>query len=502
MAPKASILYVATPHERHLSTIEGFCKLIAEISKMRADVRQALVVYWGWEELLARRLLGEGFPIYCYETSAQRSPTDDDLNELENRYPNLSWGLAIASEREFCDYSFLQGATGTGEMSARDVWAHTFKMATYIESALDLFAPSVVMTIVADNIFSRLAALIAENRNVDLLVPQFAQLSGPDRPIGGFFGRTSYLDSYRFIRAYEQYRSRELSEHELIRAHSFEKYLTAYDLAVTNQALGGAKLRRLPISPRWRQAIALVYRESRNNSHANYRNWSFGKKLIANITRAYRFQTLKFFLHDKREVPTEKFVFFPMHFQPEASTLVNGIHWANQLFAIEEISKALPLGYKLVAKEHEKGRGNRPLWQYKQMESLYNVCVVDRPARELVENCDAVVTISGTVAVEAVALRKPVIVLGYKHYFYPHFFYRATSAEDLPLLLKKILIQKACSYNDHELYAFYLGWLDAQFENPPVTENFPKLAEEILNEINTDYSKEKALVNARYGRMN
>jgi hypothetical protein len=500
MSAETSILYVATPHEPHLSTVEGFCKLIAEIAGVRAGMRQALVVYWGWEEVLARRLLGEDFPVFCYETSEQRSPTDADLNDLEVRYPNLSWGIAIASEREFCDYSFLQGATGTGDMSSRDIWAHTFNMASYIDSAIDQFSPSVVVTTVADNIFSRLASLIAENRNIDLLIPQFAQLSGPYRPIGGFFGRTSFLDSYRFVRAYEQYRSRKLSESELDRARSFEAYLTAYDLQVTNKALGGAKLRRLPISPRWRQTIALLYRESRNDSYANYRNWRFRNKLTANVTRAWRFQALRFYLGDKQEIPPEKFVFFPMHFQPEASTLVNGTHWANQLFAVEQISKALPLGYKLVVKEHEKGRGNRALWQYQQMESFYNVCIVDRPASELVEHCVAVITISGTVAVEAVARRKPVVVLGYKHYFYPKFFHRASSLEELPLLLKKILVQKAFSYDNHELYAFYLGWLDAQFETVPVTANFPKLAREILVELDTDYSEEKAMVNARYGR--
>ncbi|MBK8523288.1 MAG: hypothetical protein IPL58_03665 [Betaproteobacteria bacterium] len=60
-------------------------------------------------------MLGSDFPIYCYETERGfvESLSEQTL-DLEQRYPNISWGTLIASEREFCDYSFLQGATGLG----------------------------------------------------------------------------------------------------------------------------------------------------------------------------------------------------------------------------------------------------------------------------------------------------------------------------------------------------------------------------------------------------
>ncbi|MBK8523290.1 MAG: hypothetical protein IPL58_03675 [Betaproteobacteria bacterium] len=63
--------------------------------------------------------------------------------------------------------------------------------------------------------------------------------------------------------------------------------------------------------------------------------------------------------------------------------------------------------------------------------------MVDMPAKEIIARCEALITISGTAAVEAVAVRKPVIVLGYKHYYFPEFSHSIRSAEDLPFLFKK-----------------------------------------------------------------
>ncbi|MBK8523289.1 MAG: hypothetical protein IPL58_03670 [Betaproteobacteria bacterium] len=199
------------------------------------------------------------------------------------------------------------------------------------------------MTVVADNIFNMVATALAEARHLELLIPQFVQLAGPGRAAGGFLGRTRYLDSYRFIRAYETYRKTSLSELEVGRAQLFEKFLTNYDLVATHKALGVTKLRRLPFSPRWRSVLRTALRK-RVKSPADYRSWHFGRKVLANIVRAVRvFKRLEFFMASRSELPLEKFVFFPLHFQPEASTLVNGIFWANQISTIEQISKVCQL---------------------------------------------------------------------------------------------------------------------------------------------------------------
>lgn len=494
-----AILHVATPHHEQISPIEGMCRLIQEINAQKMH-RQALAVFWQREYAIAREILGADFPIYCYEAEASSNefPTER-LTDLERHFPAIHWGPLIASEREFSDYSFLLGATGLRTVSAAEAWRHTAGIGLFLDRAFEESAPDAVLTVVADNIFNMIATALAEARDLDVIIPQFVQLAGPGRATGGFLGRTRYLDSFRFIRAYEKYRMRALTEEETGRAHDFEKFLLGYDLVATHKALGTAKLRSLPVSPRWRSILSRALWPDQEPSAAEYRRWSFGSKLAANAMRILRFKQLEKLLAQRNSLPAGKCVFFPMHFQPEASTLVNGLFWSNQIAAIEQISKSLPLGYVLAVKEHEKGRGSRPIWQYRHIESLYNVRLVDLPAKEIISRCDALVTISGTAAVEAVAQRKPVIVLGNKHYYYPEFFLRPRSAEDLPALLKDVLVLGKHRYDDHELHAFYLGWMDAQFEVVPSRERFHELAPEIIAELEQDYSVEKVLLGKRMG---
>src|SRR5690606_12929500 len=61
----------------------------------------------------------------------------------------------------------------------------------------------------------------------------------------------------------------------------------------------------------------------------------------------------------EKPVPGERYVLFPIHFQPEASTLVRGPYYLDQASLIEDIAKSLPVGYRLYVKEHMANRGRR-----------------------------------------------------------------------------------------------------------------------------------------------
>ncbi len=107
------------------------------------------------------------------------------------------------------------------------------------------------------------------------------------------------------------------------------------------------------------------------------------------------------------------FVFFPLHFQPEATTLVCAPHCLNQVSVIEDIAKSLPVGCKLVVKEHHDSIGRRRIRDYLDIKTNWNVVLVGPKdnSLELVKKCKGVVTITSTVGLQALLLRKPVITL-------------------------------------------------------------------------------------------
>jgi len=139
-------------------------------------------------------------------------------------------------------------------------------------------------------------------------------------------------------------------------------------------------------------------------------------KLFANIVRVfYRISSLIYFklVNDKFD-KKYKYIYYPLQMQPEASTSARTPFLMNQLSVIENISKSLPLGYKLLVKEHPLAIGLRFFWYYKQIDLLPNVQIVSNnySGRDLIKFSELVIGGGGTSTFEAIYLGKKHILLG------------------------------------------------------------------------------------------
>ncbi len=121
------------------------------------------------------------------------------------------------------------------------------------------------------------------------------------------------------------------------------------------------------------------------------------------------------------------YVFF-LHYQPEATTLPDGLAFAQQWLAISQLRMALPVGVQLVVKEHPGMflRGMlrpsvRDRYFYDAIARLPNTVLADinQDSFDLIDHAEAVATITGTAGFQALARGKPVIVFGaapYRHF--------------------------------------------------------------------------------------
>lgn len=116
-----------------------------------------------------------------------------------------------------------------------------------------------------------------------------------------------------------------------------------------------------------------------------------------------------------------KFIYFPLHYTPEISTLVYGYRYENQFDLVRNIAAYLPTGYQLMVKEHTSMLGRRPYSFYKSLETLYNVRFVPPQVStfDLISKSRGVAVITGTAGWEAFAKGKPVIAFG--DVFFRHF---------------------------------------------------------------------------------
>lgn len=116
----------------------------------------------------------------------------------------------------------------------------------------------------------------------------------------------------------------------------------------------------------------------------------------------------------------DKYFFFPLQYEPEASTLVLATYYANQLATIKNIAAALPLPYKLYLKEHPASLGTRNAGFYREIKKLPNAVLLSpsEPIQGLIKNCQGVITATSTAGMEAALSGKPVYVLGNVFYSY------------------------------------------------------------------------------------
>ena len=114
----------------------------------------------------------------------------------------------------------------------------------------------------------------------------------------------------------------------------------------------------------------------------------------------------------------KKYIYFPLHYQPESSTIVCAEKYCNQLFYIDSLAKSLPADTLLYVKDHYAFVGIRDFRFYEELKKYPNVRIISPyiDSRMLIENSYAVTTLTGTAGWEAMLLRKPVILAGKMFY--------------------------------------------------------------------------------------
>ena len=116
---------------------------------------------------------------------------------------------------------------------------------------------------------------------------------------------------------------------------------------------------------------------------------------------------------------SEKFVYFGLHMQPEATTSFFGGKYVDQLLAIERLAEMIPDDWKIYVKEHpaqkDQQRGKSFYERFKMIKKAVMV-PLETNTYELMEHSQFVASITGTMLYEAVSGGKPALMFG--HFWY------------------------------------------------------------------------------------
>lgn len=152
------------------------------------------------------------------------------------------------------------------------------------------------------------------------------------------------------------------------------------------------------------------------------------------------------------------YFYFPLHYQPECSSMPLAGEYHQQALICSLLSKFLPEDYTLVLKEHP--RKSRAQWRdeefYARLANLENVRWIstDVSSREILKGAAAAVTATGTIAWEAILLRKPVLLFGSRIFEGAPGAFPIEDEDELRLAIHKVT--KAVGSQDEHEYEKYL----------------------------------------------
>lgn len=137
---------------------------------------------------------------------------------------------------------------------------------------------------------------------------------------------------------------------------------------------------------------------------------------VAREAKAAVFRRLRYF-KEQADFNTP-YIYFPLQFVPELTTLAYAVPNNDQLAVITALSKSIPGEVVIYVKEHTSMIGRRSLRFYKTLDSLHNVKVISPRIStfDLIDSAVAVATLTGTPGWEAFLRRKPVIAFGQAFY--------------------------------------------------------------------------------------
>lgn len=360
------------------------------------------------------------------EQSEQITPDIDRLRAYERMFGDpVLWNAILADRRIYFGKRMTLEQDYPSRFSHDKMLAILQKGVEEIEKLFDRVQPDVVIGFICVTIGEYLAYLVARSRNIPYLNLR------PTRIKNYFFASERLFEPSKKIEGtYHQMLTEgvpeNLRQEALLHLSEVRKTHAMYEgvvLPPAKNATSGSGIKFVRELGYPVLSLGRLMKEFYNYNYGKYRHdshyWgSFYKTWFEKIKKPARIRYIDYSLGrryiDESKLSMLDFVFYPMHKEPEVSLLVFGRPYLNQIEVVRNIARSLPVGMKLVVKEHPGAVGYRPLSYYKKLISIPNVLIVypGMESRKLVQSAKMVAVISGSVGLEALMMKKPVIYFG------------------------------------------------------------------------------------------
>ena len=197
-----------------------------------------------------------------------------------------------------------------------------------------------------------------------------------------------------------------------------------------------------------------------------------------------------------------RFIYFPLHMQPEATTSPLAGAFVDQILVVQMIVSFLPKNIYLYIKEHPSQTDfSRDIEFYKELLRIPQVRLVPMSTNtfDLINNSIAIATATGTAGWEALYRRKPVLLFGHCFYQYAEGVFMIRTNNDCKKALNKTIKEHfKPSIKSIKIYLKALenytieGYIDPIYQEISHTTDLisnENIIAKLTNKINSVYSK-------------
>ncbi len=370
------------------------------------------------------------------------------LKKFEEKYGINLW-LDLINERTFSDFNKFHTFSRTEILSIIEQECKFFEKIIE-EIKPEIFIASSWANFHQDNIFLK----ICKFHNIKCLFLHSTRISAKKSFISESYERTPV----------------KIPENYISKLNNFDEILTEIKNEKRFKSTQKMRSGEFSFINKISALIKFLFSPSQNHkSHYTY----FGRtklnvfsKIISTEISSYR---RKKFLYENVENiisnNDSNFVFYPLHFEEEASMLIGSPFYLDQVDLIRKISMSLPINYQLLVKESPVAytREWRAISDYKKILQLPNVKLIHPSIdpHEIYPKCSLVITITGTAALESLYYGLPSIIFSDSAFSNLSSITKVQDITKLPQIISNSLKTKV---DQDEVLKYYSFTLENSFD--------------------------------------
>lgn len=286
-----------------------------------------------------------------------------------------------------------------------------------LEQFLNELKPSVVLSLDPVTFGDYILFLFCKERKIPMFFLRTTKIGNYIEFNEGIFGCSPHI-----YKLFQQYEKNDLSDQWTRQAEVYLKNISGKNIRYEGMILipSGRKKKRLKINfigdliRGIKTELEYLLKHRKDHSIPGIITPYVYRMLISPFkAKVHNLRYMKHYVF-REQLNSMNFAFYPLQSEPEISSLIWGKSYMNHIETVRNIARSLPVGMKLLVKEHPRALGYRSLNYYRKLLEIPNVLIAypDQEVQPIIQKAKIVISLATFVGFEAVIYKKPSIMLG------------------------------------------------------------------------------------------